>query len=89
MLVDLDYRLSPTLVRRDAPSLPLKRRRATLATFLHRLDRWNVQRRGRAALHALDDRALKDIGLTRADIEFAADGGRHRGSRAHDKGTKT
>jgi len=33
---------------------------------------WFERARERRQLHALDDRMLKDIGLTRADVEFEA-----------------
>jgi uncharacterized protein YjiS (DUF1127 family) len=36
------------------------------------LSTWLQRARERRALHALDDGALKDIGLTRADIDFEA-----------------
>ncbi len=34
------------------------------------LSTWFERARQRRHLHALDDRMLKDIGLTRADVEF-------------------
>ena len=37
------------------------------------LREWHRRSRERAELAALDDRTLKDIGLTRADAEFLAD----------------
>ena len=40
-----------------------------VATF----HRWHRRTRERAELAALDDRMLKDIGLTRADAEFLSD----------------
>jgi uncharacterized protein YjiS (DUF1127 family) len=36
------------------------------------LRQWRKRARERAELTALDDRSLKDIGLTRADAEFLA-----------------
>lgn len=36
------------------------------------------QQRNIAALHALDDRLLKDIGIDRSEITSAVRGGRHR-----------
>jgi len=36
------------------------------------LREWRRRSRERAELAALDDRSLKDIGLTRADVEFLA-----------------
>ena len=38
--------------------------------FVATLREWRRRTRGRAELAELDDRMLKDIGLTRADAEF-------------------
>lgn len=38
--------------------------------FVMTLREWSRRNRERAELAALDDRMLKDIGLTRADAEF-------------------
>jgi uncharacterized protein YjiS (DUF1127 family) len=38
--------------------------------FVVTLREWSRRNRERAELAALDDRMLKDIGLTRADAEF-------------------
>jgi len=40
--------------------------------LLDLLSTWLQRARERRALHALDEGMLKDIGLTRADIEFEA-----------------
>ncbi len=40
--------------------------------LLDLLSTWLGRVRERRALHALDDGMLKDIGLTRADVEFEA-----------------
>lgn len=40
--------------------------------LLDLLSTWFDRARQRRHLHALDDRMLKDIGLTRADVEFEA-----------------
>ncbi|HZF36694.1 MAG TPA: DUF1127 domain-containing protein [Candidatus Angelobacter sp.] len=40
--------------------------------LLDLLSTWLQRARERRALHALDDGMLKDIGLTRADIDFEA-----------------
>ena len=40
--------------------------------LLDLLSIWFDRARQRRHLHALDDRMLKDIGLTRADVEFEA-----------------
>jgi uncharacterized protein YjiS (DUF1127 family) len=44
----------------------------TLRALWLRLIAWHVRRGTRAALSALDDRTLRDIGLTRSEIESAA-----------------
>ena len=41
-------------------------------SVLDLLSTWFDRARQRRHLHALDDRMLKDIGLTRADVEFEA-----------------
>ena len=40
--------------------------------FVATLREWRRRNRERAELAALDDRMLKDIGLTRADAEFSS-----------------
>ncbi|MGF0241347.1 DUF1127 domain-containing protein [Rhodococcus sp. IEGM1300] len=40
-----------------------------VADLLHRLGRWNELRRERHMLAGMSDEALKDIGLSRADVE--------------------
>ena len=41
-------------------------------TLVALFSRWLDRVRERRHLHALDDRMLRDIGLTRADVEFEA-----------------
>jgi len=43
-----------------------------IVSVLDLLSTWFERARQRRHLHALDDRMLKDIGLTRADVEFEA-----------------
>lgn len=51
---------------RHDPSAPAAR--SGLLPLLLRLEAWLDRRRSRRALHGLADHALKDIGLTRADV---------------------
>jgi uncharacterized protein YjiS (DUF1127 family) len=51
---------------RHARYAPLRAARRVLAT----LREWRGRARDRAQLASLDDRMLRDIGLTRADAEF-------------------
>ena len=53
---------------------PRRERRAgpIAMLLLDLLSTWLLRARERRALHGLDDGMLKDIGLTRADIEFEA-----------------
>jgi uncharacterized protein YjiS (DUF1127 family) len=44
-------------------------RQSRLLGLLLRLESWLDRRAGRRALYRLDDRALSDIGLTRADLD--------------------
>jgi uncharacterized protein YjiS (DUF1127 family) len=44
----------------------------TLRSLWLRLIAWHIRRGTRAALRSLDDRTLRDIGLTRGEIESAA-----------------
>ena len=46
-----------------------------LSTVLTTISRHLVRRRAHAALSNLDDRVLRDIGLTRADVERMAQRG--------------
>ena len=50
--------------RRRAPAGPI------VAPLVDLLSLWFARMRERRQLHALDDRMLKDIGLTRADVEY-------------------
>ena len=43
--------------------------RSRLLSLLLRIEAWLDTRAGRRALYRLDDRALADIGLTRADLD--------------------
>lgn len=43
-------------------------RRRTLANLIALYKEWRIRARGRADLAALDDRQLRDIGLTRCDV---------------------
>jgi uncharacterized protein YjiS (DUF1127 family) len=57
----------------DAPRLPAAGRRGLADVLLHVLDRicaWQERRRQRWILASLDDNALKDVGLTRADVAW-------------------
>ena len=45
-----------------------------LSVHRHRIARYFVRRAAIASLRQLDDRALRDIGLTRSQIEAAVDG---------------
>jgi uncharacterized protein YjiS (DUF1127 family) len=67
-------RLHPVLVRSLRP--PRVRRRGGLLSWPHRLvellGEWQERHRQRAQLQRLDDYLLKDIALTRADIEGEA-----------------
>lgn len=49
-------------VRRPSP-------RRLLPTFLSRFRDWRERARGRHLLQQLDDRMLRDVGLTRSDVE--------------------
>lgn len=62
--------LNPT---RDRPAFQLGRRLQTLATTAcNRLLRWHQLSRQRRALLGLDERMLKDIGITRLEAEREA-----------------
>ncbi|MBU2962816.1 DUF1127 domain-containing protein [Citreicella sp. C3M06] len=52
------------MLRDAAPSITLPRRRSALTTLL----RWSALARQRRQLARLDDAALRDIGLSRADV---------------------
>ncbi|PVE24745.1 hypothetical protein DC522_08975 [Microvirga sp. KLBC 81] len=46
-----------------------RERRSTLLTLLLRYEAWLDRRRNARVLYSMDDRALADIGLSRADVE--------------------
>jgi uncharacterized protein YjiS (DUF1127 family) len=56
-------------VRQRRAHSPLK---GILGSIFGTLREWRRRARGRAELAALDDRMLRDIGLTPADAEFLA-----------------
>lgn len=60
---------SPLKLDRAAAVFAPARRRSLLAVALDRLFEWQERAAQRRALLALDDRLLKDVGLTRADVE--------------------
>ena len=48
---------------------PRRERKSTLLQLLLRYEAWLDKRRDSKALYQMDDRALADIGLSRADVE--------------------
>ena len=48
---------------------PARERKSTLLQLLLRYEAWLDRRRTSRVLYGLDDRALHDIGLSRADVE--------------------
>ena len=64
-MIDITYRPSvvPTFGR-------VRPRRPVLARAIETLLTFQERARQRHALRSLDERALKDIGLTRADVEL-------------------
>jgi uncharacterized protein YjiS (DUF1127 family) len=50
-------------------STATRERRSTLLKLLLRYEAWLDRRRSARVLYDLDDRALADIGLSRADVE--------------------
>lgn len=56
---------TPARTRRASP--PIRRLQAFMAVALGRLLRWHELARQRRALLALNERMLKDIGITRAE----------------------
>ncbi|MCG8356993.1 MAG: DUF1127 domain-containing protein [Kiloniellales bacterium] len=68
-----DHRISSDGTAIASPRSPLQRRlgaRLWLLRFFDRLIEWQTRYQERQRLRQLDDRILRDIGLTRADIEF-------------------
>ena len=55
--------------------------------FLSQYIRWRRRRQGMEALHGMPDYLLKDIGISRAEIDQAARGQRNRLSSSHVKET--
>jgi uncharacterized protein YjiS (DUF1127 family) len=62
-------RISPSQGRRGRSRSAL---RDTVGSMFETLSEWRRRARGRAELAALDDRMLRDIGLSPADAEFLA-----------------
>ncbi|MFQ5936329.1 MAG: DUF1127 domain-containing protein [Acidiferrobacterales bacterium] len=58
------------LLRVNVVPATLPRSRFSLAQFAKMLLEWHERARQRQALLALDDRLLKDIGISRADAEI-------------------
>jgi len=63
-----------TIARHSAHGYhPMQAVSATLARLLRSFYAWNSRRQGNAQLLLLDDRELKDIGLSRAQALFQHD----------------
>jgi uncharacterized protein YjiS (DUF1127 family) len=60
--------LTPALERRTQPPAAPARVRAALVGALGLVREWRRRARSRTELAALDDRTLRDIGLSRADV---------------------
>jgi uncharacterized protein YjiS (DUF1127 family) len=60
--------LHPVLERRDGRSATAGRIRTALVGIFSLFREWRRRARSRAELAALDDRTLRDIGLTRVDL---------------------
>ncbi len=58
--------------KREMPVTGSPYRKTRLAFFWRQLELWSERRRQRLALRRLDDRALSDLGLSRADVEAEA-----------------
>ncbi len=52
----------------EAASSAVQQARGFLTRAVYTLEAWHERARGRRRLMELDDRLLKDIGLTRADV---------------------
>src|SRR5262245_28316944 len=72
------YRMLSPIQRAELNQRVIARARAYRAAAIrdvfHRLFGWVRRRAAAAQLHSLDDRMLKDIGLTRGEIEQAVHG---------------
>ena len=56
----------------NAPTFRGRRRRGIVSILIETILRWADLARQRRALRTLDDRMLKDIGISRADVEAEA-----------------
>ena len=65
--------LNTTLARRARPPVAVARPRAALAGVFGIVREWRRRARSRAELAALDDRTLRDIGVSRGDIRLEID----------------
>jgi uncharacterized protein YjiS (DUF1127 family) len=65
--------LNPTLGRRSPRPVAAAPPRAVLAGVFAVIREWRRRARGRAELAALDDRTLRDIGVSRGDIRLEID----------------
>lgn len=63
------HTISPVLVRQEFPRLVAKRIATLIVDAAAVLLAWQDRARDRHRLASLDDRLLRDIGLSRADVE--------------------